>query len=89
MDDFMAFLDDHIDPSEPLPTLLRPSEVAVRLGVSRTWLYDAAKDRRIPSIRLGAPDGPLRFVPDDLRAWIALNRRAAPDARHRRSRDRG
>lgn len=52
------------------PTLLKPSEVAVQLGVSRSWLYDAAKTGRIPSIRIGGPDGPLRFVPDDLRGWI-------------------
>ena len=50
--------------------LLRPTEVAERLGVSRSWLYAAAGDGRIPSIRLGGPDGPLRFVPGDLEAWI-------------------
>jgi predicted DNA-binding transcriptional regulator AlpA len=27
--------------------LLRPADVARMLGVSRTWLYDAAKDGRI------------------------------------------
>jgi excisionase family DNA binding protein len=40
------------------------------LGVSRTWLYTAAKDGRIPSVRIGGPDGPLRFVPEDLEAWL-------------------
>ncbi|HWY89342.1 MAG TPA: helix-turn-helix domain-containing protein [Solirubrobacteraceae bacterium] len=30
--------------------LLKPSEVATRLRVSRTWLYDAAKQGRIPSV---------------------------------------
>jgi excisionase family DNA binding protein len=50
--------------------LLKPTEVARRLGVSRTWLYAAAKDGRIPSIRIGGPDGPLRFVPEDLEAWL-------------------
>ena len=34
--------------------------------VSRTWLYDAAKSGRIPAIRLGGPEGPVRFVRDDL-----------------------
>ena len=33
--------------------LLKPAEVATRLRVSRTWLYDAAKNGRIPSIRIG------------------------------------
>ena len=57
-------------------TLLRPSEVVAQLGVSRTWLYDAAKDGRIPSVRLGAPEGPLRFLPGDLREWIDAVRAA-------------
>jgi hypothetical protein len=34
------------------------------------WLYAAAKDGRIPSIRIGGPEGPLRVVPADLDAWI-------------------
>jgi excisionase family DNA binding protein len=50
--------------------LLKPTEVARRLGVSRTWLYAAAKDGRIPSIRIGGPDGPVRFVAEDLEAWL-------------------
>jgi excisionase family DNA binding protein len=57
-----------------LDPLLRPSDVARQLGVSRTWLYDAAKDGRIPSVRLGGEEGPLRFVPADLRAWIDASR---------------
>jgi excisionase family DNA binding protein len=44
--------------------------VAAQLGVSRTWLYDAAKTGRIPSIRIGGQDGPLRFVSEDLERWI-------------------
>jgi excisionase family DNA binding protein len=51
-------------------SLLRPTEVAHRLGVSRAWVYDAAKHGRIPSIRIGGEDGPLRFVPEDLELWI-------------------
>jgi excisionase family DNA binding protein len=50
--------------------VLKPTEVARRLGVSRTWLYAAAKDGRIPSIRIGGPDGPVRFVAEDLEAWL-------------------
>jgi excisionase family DNA binding protein len=51
--------------------LLKPTDVADRLGVSRSWLYAAAADGRIPAIRLGGPDGPLRFIPEDLERWIA------------------
>lgn len=50
--------------------LLKPSEVAAQLGVSRSWLYDAAKTGRIPSIRIGGQEGPLRFVPEDIERWI-------------------
>jgi excisionase family DNA binding protein len=51
--------------------LLRPSEVVRYLGTSRSWVYDAAKRGDIPSIRLGTPDGPLRFIESDLENWIA------------------
>jgi excisionase family DNA binding protein len=57
-----------------MTTLLKPCEVAHRLGVSRSWLYAAAADGRIPSIRLGGRDGPLRFHPGDLEDWIAAAR---------------
>ncbi len=50
--------------------LLKPSEVAAQLGVSRSWLYDAAKTGRIPSIRLGGEEGPLRFVAEDVQRWL-------------------
>jgi len=60
----------------PLETLLKPGAVAFRLGVSRSWLYEAAKDGRMPSIRLGGPHGPLRFVESDLVAWIERARDA-------------
>ena len=50
----------------PLDELFRPGEVATMLGVSRSWLYEAAKDGRVPCVRLGGPDGPLRFVARDL-----------------------
>jgi excisionase family DNA binding protein len=59
------------EPQTPdLSDLLKPAEVARRLKVSRSWVYDAAADGRLPSIRLGAADGPLRFVRTDLEQWI-------------------
>lgn len=54
--------------------LLRPAEVMRRLGVSRSWLYGAAKDGRIPSVRLAGPDGPLRFPERELDEWLARAR---------------
>jgi excisionase family DNA binding protein len=51
--------------------LLKPTEVADRLSVSRAWVYDAAKVGRIPAIRIGGEDGPLRFVAEDIEDWLA------------------
>ncbi len=64
------------DASVRLDGLLKPSEVARALGVSRSWLYQAAKEGRIPSLRLGGEDGPLRFVEADLRDWLHAARAA-------------
>ena len=55
-------------------TLLRPCDVVKMLGVSRSWLYDAAKSGRIPCVRLGGDDGPVRFRPDDVEAWLEASR---------------
>ena len=55
--------------------LLKPTDVARRLGVSRSWVYDAAATGRIPCLRLGGPDGPLRFLPKDVDAWLEEARR--------------
>jgi excisionase family DNA binding protein len=56
---------------EPSDTsLLTPSEVARRLGVSRSWIYAAAKQGRIPCVRLGSDDGPVRFLEAELAAWL-------------------
>lgn len=62
--------------STPLPRLLKPGAVAEMLGVSRSWVYAAAADGRIPSLRLGGADGPLRFVADDIEAWLTAARAA-------------
>ncbi|MGH2879455.1 MAG: helix-turn-helix transcriptional regulator [Solirubrobacteraceae bacterium] len=64
--------------------LLKPAEVAAQLGVSRTWLYEAAKTGRIPAIRIGGREGPLRFVPEDLQRWIDDARAEWVPGRHRR-----
>ena len=50
--------------------LLKPAEVAEMLGVSRSWLYEATKSGRVPCVRLGGLDGPVRFRPAELAAWI-------------------
>ena len=55
--------------------LLKPTDVARWLGVSRSWVYDAAASGRIPCVRLGGPDGPLRFLPEDVESWLENARR--------------
>ncbi len=45
---------------------LRPAEVCKTLSVSRSWLYEAAREGRIPSGRRCGPDGPRRFPEDQL-----------------------
>lgn len=69
--------------------LLKPSDLARRFGVSRSWIYEAAKTGRMPSIRIGGADGPLRFVPQDIERWIEEARAAWTPGGHRRQpRDR-
>jgi len=63
------------------PQLLRPADVQRMLRVSKTWLYDAAKARRIPSVRLGGPDGPLRFERTAIEALIRESRVGEQDHR--------
>jgi excisionase family DNA binding protein len=58
------------------PELLRPADVCARLKVSRAWVYRAAADGRIPSLRLGGPEGPLRFEPAALETWLEQCRAA-------------
>jgi len=36
--------------------------------------YGAAKDGRIPAVRVGGPAGPVRFVKSDLLAHVAAAR---------------
>ena len=61
--------------------LLRPAEVVELLGVSRSWLYDAASSGRIPCVRLCSSDGPVRFRLRELEAWIEEGRVVPPHER--------
>ncbi len=54
--------------------LLRPMEVARRLKVSRTWVYAAAKCGLLPCVRLGGPEGPLRFEASAIDAFVTTSR---------------
>lgn len=56
--------------------LMKPAEVCRMLAVSRTWVYAAAAEGCIPSVRLGGSDGPLRFIRTDVEAWLEEQRAA-------------
>ena len=66
--------------------LLKPAEVCKLLAVSRTWVYSAAAEGRIPAVRLGGPDGPLRFVRTDVERWLQDARAEWTPGRSRSSR---
>jgi excisionase family DNA binding protein len=48
--------------------MLRPTEAADAIGVSRSKAYDLIARGEIPSVRLG---GSVRVPVDALRSWIA------------------
>ena len=57
------------------PALLSPGQVC-KLLRSRTGTHAAAADGRLPSIRLGGPEEPLRFIRGDVEAWLEDQRAA-------------
>ena len=69
-------LERGLEGDDTVERLLKPTEVARQLGVSRSWLYAAAAEGRIPALRLGGPAGPLRFVRADLDRWLEEARAA-------------
>ena len=56
--------------------LLTAEEVAEQLKVPRTWVYRAARDGELPSVRCGRY---RRFDADDVESWIE-NRKSASQA---------
>ncbi len=47
--------------------LLTAEDVALMLGVPKTWVYAQARDDRIPTVRLGRY---YRFRPEAIDAWV-------------------
>lgn len=47
--------------------LLLPEEVAELLGVPKTWVYEAARRKKLPSVAVGRYP---RFRRADVQAWI-------------------
>lgn len=53
--------------------LLTPAEAAALLRVRTSWVYGAAREGKLPALKLGRH---LRFLRSDLEAWIDAQRGA-------------
>jgi excisionase family DNA binding protein len=51
--------------------LLKPSEFAEAIGVSRSKAYEILASGSIPVVRLGGPTGTIRVPVDGLKKWLA------------------
>lgn len=57
------------------PTLLDVDQAAHRLGVTTRWIRRAIAQRRIPFVKVGHY---VRFIPEELDAYITANRVEVP-----------
>jgi predicted DNA-binding transcriptional regulator AlpA len=53
----------------------RPLNGLLLVTIIEARSYQAAADRRIPHIRLGSDDGPVRFLPAEIEQWLENARR--------------
>jgi excisionase family DNA binding protein len=61
--------------------MMTARQVADLLGVHENWVYDQAVSGVLPSYKIG---GTRRFLPDELRGWIAEHRQPARDGKARK-----
>jgi predicted DNA-binding transcriptional regulator AlpA len=73
-------------PSSNGEPLVTASVVARWLGVSQSWVYMKADAGVLPHRRLGGDDGPVRFVPMEIRDWLEHQRRGWLPGRNGHSR---
>jgi excisionase family DNA binding protein len=64
----------------PPPQLLRISDAAEQLNVSRASVYRWIDEGRLPAVQLGGPGAPVRIPSKDLEAWLAASRVAPQSA---------
>lgn len=57
-----------MDTTVEIETLLTPEEVADRLKVKASWVYQAAQRDALPSVKVGRY---VRFREADIAKWIA------------------
>ena len=58
--------------------LLRPDEVALRLGIGRSKVYALINSQSIPSVQIG---GSVRVPLESLKQWIAEREQPAVEGR--------
>jgi hypothetical protein len=66
--------------SRPIRQLVRARDVAIRLGVSLSWVVQHASGKRkpyLPAVKMGPGRSPLRFDPNDVEKFIDDCRRIA------------
>jgi hypothetical protein len=57
----------------PIRQLVRPRDVAQKLGVSISWVIQHASGKRrpyLPAVKMGPGRSPLRFDPNDVEKFI-------------------
>jgi len=59
------------EPTVTASDLMTPQEAADYLRVRPSWVYEAARGRQLPHIKVGRH---LRFLQADLDAWIEAQR---------------
>jgi excisionase family DNA binding protein len=68
-------------PSRPKGGLLTADELAVLLGVPRTWVYEQSRAGRIPTVTLGRY---RRYRREAIEAWLQELETGVGDGRPRR-----
>ena len=64
----------------PIRQLVKARDVAVKLGVSISWVIQHASGKRkpyLPAVKMGPGRSPLRFDPNDVERFIEECRRVA------------
>ncbi len=66
--------------ADPIRQLVKASDVAMKLGVSTSWVIQHASGKRkpyLPAIKMGPGRSALRFDPNDVERFIEDCRRIA------------
>ena len=62
------------DNDPTFPRMLKPEDVAERLNISRSLVYDLIEKRKLPCHRIGLGRGAIRVAEDDVIEFLRSNR---------------